>query len=99
VTKWFRRRRCPLDAALQRDKLAPHADQGGENLRGRWLTHPRTGRPLDERGRPAVRVLSDAELEAELTTAAAAPDHDRFEHFLTLLRERARRRGEQALTA
>jgi len=67
-------------------------------LRGRWLTDPRTGRPLDERGRPAIHVLTDDELEAELTTAAAATDHHRFEHFLMLLRERARRRGDQALT-
>jgi hypothetical protein len=67
-------------------------------LRGRWLTDPRTGRPLDEFGRPAIHVLSDDELEAELTTAAAATDHQRFDHFLTLLRERARRRGEK-LTA
>ncbi len=68
-------------------------------MRGRWLTDPRTGRPLDELGRPAINVLSDDELEAELTTAAAAADHQRFEHFLMLLRERARRRGQDALTA
>jgi hypothetical protein len=54
---------------------------------------------LDEFGRPAIHVLSDDELEAELTTAAAATDHQRFEHFLMLLRERRRRRDEGALTA
>lgn len=67
-------------------------------MRGTWLTDPRTGRPLDELGRPAINVLSDDELEAELTTAAAATDHQRFEHFLMLLRERARRRDDGALT-
>ena len=67
-------------------------------MRGRWLTDPRTGRPLDDHGQPAINVLSDDELEAELTTAAAATDHQRFEHFLMLLRERTRRRGEDALT-
>ena len=54
---------------------------------------PRTGRPLDELGRPTVSGLSDSELEAELTTAASARDHQRFDRFVDLLRERARRRG------
>jgi IS5 family transposase len=54
---------------------------------------PRTGRPLDESGLPTVAGLSDAELEAELTTAASAPDHKRFDRFADLLRERARRRA------
>jgi hypothetical protein len=54
---------------------------------------PRTGRPLDEGGRHSIRELTDAELEAELTTAAAAPNHQRFDRFVELLRERARRRG------
>jgi hypothetical protein len=53
---------------------------------------PRTGRPLDESGRPAVSGLTDSELEAELTTAASARDHQRFDRFVDLLRERARRR-------
>jgi hypothetical protein len=54
---------------------------------------PRTGRPLDESGAPKLAALTDAELEAELTTAAAARDHQRFDRFVELLRERARRRA------
>jgi hypothetical protein len=54
---------------------------------------PRTGRPLDARGEPAVADLSAGELEAELTTAASAPDHQRFDGFLDLLQERARRQA------
>jgi len=54
---------------------------------------PRTGRPLDERGAPKLVGLTDAELEAELTTAASARDHHRFDRFVELLRERARRRA------
>jgi hypothetical protein len=57
---------------------------------------PRTGRPLDQSGRATVAGLTDTELEAELTTAASARDHQRFDRFVDLLRERARRR---ALTA
>ena len=57
---------------------------------------PRTGRPVDDRGLPTVTGLSDAELEAELTTAASAPNHHRFDRFVDLLRERARRRGSAA---
>jgi len=68
-------------------------------LSGRWLSDPRTGRPLDELGRPAIHVLSDAELEAELTTAAAASAQLRLERYFMLLRERTRRRKERALTA
>jgi hypothetical protein len=45
-----------------------------------------------------VHVLSDDELEAELTTAAAASERHRFERFLMLLRERTRRRDDRALT-
>ena len=54
---------------------------------------PRTGRPLDALGVATVSGLSDDELEAELTTAAAAPDHHRFDRFVDLLHERARRRA------
>ena len=59
---------------------------------------PRTGRPLDRLGRPTVAELTDTELEAELTTAASARDHQRFDRFVDLLRERARRRGLAAQT-
>jgi hypothetical protein len=40
-----------------------------------------------------VADLSAGELEAELTTAASAPDHQRFDGFLDLLQERARRQA------
>ena len=50
-------------------------------------------------GRPAIHVLSDAELEAELTTAAAASAQLRLERYFMLLRERTRRRGDRALIA
>jgi hypothetical protein len=58
-------------------------------------------RERDERtGRPrlgpfeAIASLSDSELEEELLTAAATPDHRRFERFARLLRERERRSRE-----
>jgi hypothetical protein len=54
---------------------------------------PRTGRPLDEHGQLAVSDLTYQELEAELTTAASAPNHQRFDRFLALLGERERRRA------
>jgi hypothetical protein len=50
-------------------------------------TDPRTGRPLEP-----VQKLSQEELEAELTTAAATPAHLRYGRFTELLDERARRR-------
>jgi hypothetical protein len=51
----------------------------------------RTGRPLDEAGREAIESLSDEELEAELTIAAAPPNGLRRERYEALLREKARR--------
>ena len=53
----------------------------------------RTGRPLVD-GREAVRELSDAELEAELTIAAGDARR-RTTRLETLLAERARRRCER----
>jgi hypothetical protein len=53
----------------------------------------RTGRPLAG-GREAVRELSDTELEAELTIAAA-DRRRRGARLDALLAERARRRGEE----
>jgi hypothetical protein len=51
----------------------------------------RTGRPLDEQGREAIESLSDEELEAELTIAAAPPNGRRRSRYEALLREKARR--------
>ena len=51
----------------------------------------RTGRPLVN-GRDSIEELSDAELEVEMTIAAAEPRH-RGLRLDALLLERARRRG------
>ena len=51
----------------------------------------RTGRPLVN-GRDSIEELSDAELEVEVTIAAAEPRH-RGLRLDALLLERARRRG------
>lgn len=61
----------------------------------RELDH-RTGRPLID-GRDRIDELTDQELETELTIAAAAP-HRRGERLDNLLLERAKRRGELAVT-
>jgi len=50
------------------------------------LRDARTGRPVDPDGY-AIESLSDSELEEELTIAAAAPDHRRFERYEALRRE------------
>jgi len=51
----------------------------------------RTGRPLDEEGHEAIASLTDEELEAELTIAAAPPNGLRRQRYEALLREKARR--------
>jgi hypothetical protein len=51
----------------------------------------RTGRPLDEEGREAIESLSDEELEAELTIAAAPPNGRRRTRYEALLAEKKRR--------
>jgi hypothetical protein len=51
----------------------------------------RTGRPLDEEGREAIESLSDEELEAELTIAAATPNGRRRRRYEALLAEKKRR--------
>jgi hypothetical protein len=51
----------------------------------------RTGRPLVD-GRDSIEALSDVELEAEVTIAAAEPRR-RGMRLDALLLERARRRG------
>jgi hypothetical protein len=51
----------------------------------------RTGRPLVD-GDDRIDALTDDELEAELTIAAAEPTH-RAERLDNLLLERTRRRG------
>jgi len=51
----------------------------------------RNGRPLD-RGREAVRSLTEDELEEELTVAAYAPGLLRLDRYQRLLSERRRRR-------
>jgi hypothetical protein len=53
----------------------------------------RTGRPLVN-GRDSIEELSDHELEAEMTIAAAEPRH-RGSRLDALLLERARRRGQR----
>lgn len=55
----------------------------------------RTGRPLED-GFDRVDALTDAELEAELTIAAAEPRH-RAERLDTLLLERTRRRARPVI--
>ena len=50
----------------------------------------RSGRPLDA-GHDAVETLSEGELEAELTIAAYAPGHLRWDRYQRLLDERKRR--------
>lgn len=52
---------------------------------------PHTGRPVDG-DKERFALLSDEELEQELTVAAAAPDHMRFDRYQSLLAERERRR-------
>jgi len=52
----------------------------------------RTGRPLVD-GRDSIAELSDDELEAEVTIAAAEPRH-RGPRLDALLLERARRRAQ-----
>jgi Mg-chelatase subunit ChlD len=64
---------------------------GGNRERDERTGRPRLG-PFE-----AVASLSDRELEEELLTAAAAPDHRRFERFARLLRERERRAREGEL--
>jgi hypothetical protein len=54
----------------------------------------RTGRPLVD-GRDRIEELTDDELEAELTIAAAEPRR-RSERLDNLLLERTRRRGRPA---
>ena len=53
----------------------------------------RTGRPLVD-GRDSIEELSDDELEAEVTIAAAEPRH-RALRLDALLLEQARRRGHR----
>ena len=53
----------------------------------------RTGRPLVN-GRDSIEELSDAELEVEVTIAAAEPRH-RGPRLDALLLERARRRAQR----
>jgi hypothetical protein len=53
----------------------------------------RTGRPLVN-GRDSIEELSDAELEVEVTIAAAAPRH-RGPRLDALLLEQARRRAQR----
>jgi hypothetical protein len=53
----------------------------------------RTGRPLVN-GRDSIEELSDEEIEAEVTIAAAEPRH-RGLRLDALLLERARRRSQQ----
>lgn len=64
---------------------------GGNRERDERTGHPRLG-PFE-----AVASLSDSELDEELLTAAAAPDHRRFQRFARLLRERERRARESEL--
>ena len=52
----------------------------------------RTGRPLVD-GHDSIEALTDDELEAELTIAAAEPRH-RGQRLDNLLLERTRRRAE-----
>lgn len=53
----------------------------------------RTGRPLVD-GRDRIEELTDPELEAEVTIAAAEPHH-RARRLDALLLERARRRAQR----
>jgi hypothetical protein len=54
----------------------------------------RSGRPLTD-GRDVIPALSDDELEAEVTVAAAEPSR-RAGRLHELLLEQAKRRGERA---
>jgi len=56
------------------------------------LRDEKTGRPCDRPDHAAVETLSDAELEEELTIAAAAPAKRRYERFDLLWHEWLRRR-------
>ena len=60
-------------------------------MRREW--DERTGRPLVN-GRDSIEELSDAEIEVEVTIAAAEPRH-RGLRLDALLLERARRRGQR----
>ena len=51
----------------------------------------RSGRPLDH-GREAIEMLTDGELEEELTVAAYTPGLLRFDRYQRLLNEQQRRR-------
>jgi hypothetical protein len=61
------------------------------------LRDEKTGRPLDGPDHQAVLTLTDAELEEELTIAAAAPAKRHYARFDVLWREWLRRRDHAGL--